>query len=205
MSVFIHPYYSSSKKAIFDRLLAVVSIFASLPILLIISLMIFTTIGRPIVYVQNRVGLHGKKFKMYKFRTMRLGAHKEQASLQKLNQAPGPMFKIFDDPRFVGAGKWLSKSGLDELPQLFNVLFGQMSFVGPRPLPVAEVRKLGNDWDFRHQVKPGVFSEWTIAKNRHRSLADWQKLDKLTLSQGGWGYDVKIIAKTLFKSLAFIF
>jgi len=205
MPVVIHPYYSSPTKEVFDRLLAVVLIFLSWPVLLIISLVILLSIGRPIFYVQSRVGKDGEKFRMYKFRTMRLGAHKEQAALQKLNQAPGPMFKIFDDPRFIGAGKWLSKSGLDELPQLFNVLFGQMSFVGPRPLPVAEVKKLGSDWNFRHAVKPGVFSEWTIAENRHRSLADWQKLDKLTLSQGGWSYDLKIIAKTLLKSLAFIF
>lgn len=205
MPVAIHPYYSSSTKEVFDRLLAVVLIFLSWPVLLIISLVILLSVGRPVFYVQSRVGKGGEKFRMYKFRTMRLGAHKEQATLQKLNQAPGPMFKIFDDPRFVGVGKWLSKSGLDELPQLFNVLFGQMSFVGPRPLPVAEVKKLGSDWDFRHLVKPGVFSEWTITENRHRSLSDWQKLDKLTLSQGGWSYDLKIIAKTLLKSLAFMF
>lgn len=205
MSVVIHPYYSSQEKAIFDRLLAVVAILLSFPILLTVSLAIFLTIGQPVFYVQNRLGLGGKKFKMYKFRTMRLGAHKEQAALQKLNQAPGPMFKIFDDPRFVGAGKWLSKSGLDELPQLFNVLFGQMSFVGPRPLPVEEAQKLGKDWDFRHLVKPGVFSEWTITENRHRSLEDWKKLDLLTLSRGGWFYDLKIINRTLLKSLLFIF
>jgi lipopolysaccharide/colanic/teichoic acid biosynthesis glycosyltransferase len=205
MSVVIHPYYSSQEKAIFDRLLAVVTILLSLPILICISLVIFLTIGQPVIYVQNRMGRDGKKFKMYKFRTMRLGAHKEQAALQKLNQAPGPMFKIFDDPRFVGAGKWLSKSGLDELPQLFNVLLGDMSFVGPRPLPVDEAKKLGSDWDFRYLVRPGVFSEWTIAENRHRSLVDWKKLDLLTLSRGGWFYDLKIINKTLLKSLFFIF
>lgn len=205
MSVVIHPYYSSQEKAIFDRLLAVVAILLSLPILLAVSLTVLVTIGQPVFYIQNRQGLNKKSFKMYKFRTMRLGAHKEQSALQKLNQAPGPMFKIFDDPRFIGAGKWLSKSGLDELPQLFNVLAGDMSFVGPRPLPVAEAQKLGKDWDFRHLVKPGVFSEWTIAENRHRSLNDWQKLDLLTLSRGGWFYDLGIINKTLLKSLSFIF
>lgn len=142
---------------------------------------------------------------MYKFRTMKLGAHQEQAQLQKLNQAPGPMFKIFDDPRFVGVGRWLSKSGLDELPQLFNVMKGEMSVVGPRPLPVAEAKKLSADWNFRHQVKPGIFSEWTIAENRHRSLTDWKKLDQLTVNRGGWRYDLSVIFKTLAKSLAFIF
>lgn len=201
----IHPYYSSWEKTIFDRFLALVAIFLTLPVFALIILAIFGTVGQPVIYVQSRIGWQGKKFKMFKFRTMHLGAHKLQAELRQFNQAPGPMFKIFDDPRFIGVGKWLSKSGLDELPQLFNVLSGEMSFVGPRPLPVSEVLQLDSDWDFRHQVKPGIFSEWTLADNRHHSLKDWKKLDQLTLSRGGWHYDIKVMTKTVAKSLRFIF
>lgn len=205
MSDAVHPYYFSQKKVIFDRFFSLFGLLIAIPVFLSIGLVIFVTVGRPIFYLQSRVGVHGKKFKMLKFRTMGLGAHKEQVNLAKLNQAPGPMFKIFDDPRFVGIGKWLSKSGLDELPQLFNVLRGEMSIVGPRPLPVAEVRQLGKGWFFRQKVKPGIFSEWTLAESRHRSLADWRSLDQKTISKGGWGYDLNIIFKTLAKCLRFIF
>lgn len=201
----IHPYYFSLRKDAFDRFLAVMAIMVALPILMVVVLAIQITIGRPILYQQSRVGKNGLKFKILKFRTMRPGAHQEQATLRLYNQAPGPMFKIYDDPRFVGVGKWLSKSGLDELPQLFNVIKGEMSFVGPRPLPVSEAQQLDKDWDFRHLVRPGIFSEWTIADYRHRSLADWKRLDQLTLSRGGWLSDLSVIWRTIIKSLRFIF
>lgn len=201
----VHPYYFSLRKNAFDRFLALMAIFLALPILILVVLAIYASVGQPVLYLQSRIGKNGHRFKILKFRTMRLGAHQEQAKLRQLNQAPGPMFKIYDDPRFVGVGKWLSKSGLDELPQLFNVLKGEMSFVGPRPLPVSEVKQLGKDWDFRHLVKPGIFSEWTIADYRHRSLVDWKKLDQLTLSHGGWVNDLRVIWRTLIKSLRFIF
>lgn len=205
MANLVHPYYFSLKKNVFDRLLAIVAILLATPILILVVVAIYVTVGQPVLYLQNRMGKNGKKFKIFKFRTMRLGAHKEQEKLRQFNQAPGPMFKIYDDPRFVGVGRWLSKSGLDELPQLFNVLKGEMSFVGPRPLPVSEVRQLGKEWGFRHLVKPGIFSEWTIADYRHRSLADWKKLDAQTLSKGGWFNDLQVIGRTLIKSLRFIF
>lgn len=151
------------------------------------------------------MGKNGKVFSIYKFRTMCKGAHKQQKKLKDLNQAPGPMFKIFDDPRFVGIGRILSGTGLDELPQLFNILKGEMSLVGPRPLPVAEAKQLSSAWDFRKLVKPGIFSEWTFSGNRHRSLTDWKELDRLTLSRGGLFYDLKLILLTIHKSLTSFF
>ena len=155
----------------------------------------------PIIFTQKRTGKDGKTFTIYKFRTMKKNASLLKHKYLEFNEAPSPMFKIHNDPRFVGIGKLLSQSGFDELPQLVNIIKGEMSFVGPRPLPVNEVKKLSSVWDFRNEVKPGIFSEWTLASNRHDSLTDWKELDKKTLSHGGLSYDLKLIFLTLKKSL----
>lgn len=136
---------------------------------------------------------------MYKFRTMYVGAHADTKKFLAQNQAPEPMFKIFDDPRFVGVGRFLSATGLDELPQLINVVLGNMSLVGTRPLPVAQAKKLGPKWQFRFDAKPGIFSEWTISKDRHKSSKKWLELDRETLSKGSIVGDIGVILRTLFK------
>ena len=199
--MFVHPYYSSIQKRCFDFIVASVGLVAISPLILIISGVVFVTTGWPIIFTQKRTGQNGKSFTLYKFRTMQLGAHRQQRFLKNQNQAPEPMFKIFDDPRFVGVGKWLSRVGFDELPQLINVIKGEMSLVGPRPLPVAEDKKLSTRWSFRHQVKPGVFSEWTLSSDRHSSLTNWKKLDQKTLQQGGVLSDLLLISKTVWKVL----
>lgn len=196
----VNSYYSSFSKVFFDYLFALFVFIVIIPILFFISLVILVTAGHPVIFVQKRVGKAGKPFRMYKFRTMCRGAHLQQKKYQSLNKAPGPMFKIFDDPRFVGLGKFFSRTGLDELPQIINILKGEMSFVGPRPLPVSEAKQLSSAWSFRHLVKPGIFSEWTFAKNRHDSLTDWRELDRLTLTKGGVHYDLRLIFLTLLKS-----
>lgn len=200
----VNTYYFSIIKVLFDYFFGILVLFLIFPILIIISSLILFISGWPAIFIQKRMGRGGRSFNIYKFRTMYIGAYKQQSKLKSLNQAPSPMFKIFEDPRFVGIGKILSKIGLDELPQIFNILKGEMSFVGPRPLPVAEAKKLSSAWDFRKQVKPGVFSEWTLASNRHDSLTDWKELDKKTLSQGGIIYDIKVISLTLLRSLRII-
>jgi lipopolysaccharide/colanic/teichoic acid biosynthesis glycosyltransferase len=196
----VNSYYSSASKLFFDYTFAFLIIPIVVPLVAFISLFVFITAGWPIFFVQKRTGKGGKPFSMYKFRTMYRNAHRQQKKLIKLNQAPGPMFKIFEDPRFVGIGRFLSGSGLDELPQIFNILKGEMSFVGPRPLPVNEAKQLSAAWEFRTAVKPGIFSEWTLAENRHNSLTDWKELDRLTVSNGGMQYDLKIIIVTLIKN-----
>ena len=128
---------------------------------------------------------------------MYVGAEKNQWRYRKNNQAPNPMYKNWEDPRFVGIGRWLSKTGLDELPQLFNIIKGNMSLVGPRPLPIYEAKKLDKSWNFRYLVKPGIFSEWSAVVNKISSLQDWKKLEKETLKSGGIKYETKIISKTL--------
>lgn len=168
-----------------------------LPVWIGLTLTVWLTAGRPIIFKQKRMGQHKRPFTMYKFRTMYVGAERHQHRYRDNNQAPFPMFKIFDDPRFVGFGRVLSKTGLDELPQLLNILRGEMSFIGPRPLPINESKQLDSSWDFRYQVKPGVFSEWSLSPARHYSLTTWKKLEQTTLQQGSLHNDLRIIFDTL--------
>ena len=193
----IHPYYLSLEKRVFDLIISLSILILILPLLLLIGAVIFLISGWPIFYIQKRYGLNKKAFKIIKFRTMYVGAEKNQWRYKKNNQAPSPMYKNWEDPRFVGIGRWLSKIGLDELPQLFNIIKGDMSLVGPRPLPVYEAEKLNKDWNFRYKVKPGIFSEWSAVTNKINSLQDWKKLEKETLKAGGIRYEVGIILKTL--------
>ncbi len=197
----IHPYYYSWQKRTFDVATASLILILSLPLLILTSLAIGFSDGWPIIFSQKRVGLNQKNFTMFKFRTMVKNADQLKNKLLKQNQAPWPMFKLDHDPRFIKIGRFLSKTGLDELPQLINILRGEMSLIGPRPLPVNEVKNLPKGWEFRHLVKPGVFSEWTLAAERHHSLTKWKRLDKRTLSRGGWLYEINLAKKTGLKIL----
>jgi lipopolysaccharide/colanic/teichoic acid biosynthesis glycosyltransferase len=181
-----NPYYYSWEKRFFDILFSLFLLVILFPLLLIIGLIVLFTSGFPIIFKQKRVGLNGKIFIIYKFRTMKKNAQLIKYKYKKLNEAPEPMFKIHNDPRFIGFGKIFSISGLDELPQLINIFKGEMSFVGPRPLPIKEARKLSIAWrSFREKVKPGVFSEWSLASERHSTLKKWQKLEKDTIVKSG--------------------
>ena len=132
---------------------------------------------------------------------MHKSAEKLRYLLNARNEAPFPMFKMKNDPRFVGIGKWLSQIGLDELPQLINVLIGDMSLIGPRPLPVAEASLLDQSWDFRYSVRPGIFSEWIVDKKRHLSLNEWQRIEKKSLSLASLWLDFSLIWRIIYKLL----
>ncbi len=197
-----HSYYQSWEKRFFDVIVAITLLTLLSPLFLLLSLAILLTAGWPILYLQKRYGLNKKTFKIIKFRTMYVGAEKNQWRYQKDNLAPSPMYKNWADPRFVGIGRWLSKTGLDELPQLFNIIKGEMSFVGPRPLPLYEAKKLNKNWDFRYKIKPGVFSEWSMDNKHHHSLTKWRQLEKKTLQQGGLKYEQKIVSQTLLNMIS---
>ena len=140
-------------------LLAVVAIFLlSLPVQVIIVVLIMLTSGFPIIFRQRRMGKKGQPFVMYKFRTMVRDAEKAKRNYVSLNESVGPVFKIHNDPRFTLIGKILSHTGFDELPQLFNVLRGDMALIGPRPLPVSEAKKLKPWMHARQQIRPGIIS-----------------------------------------------
>lgn len=189
-------YADSFSKRVIDILVGGVFFCVLIPFFLIISLAILLVDGSPIFFFQKRMGRNKKPFTMIKFRTMRHDAEKLKKGLLNKNEAPSPMFKMKNDPRFTKIGKILSTTGLDELPQLLHIIKGTMSLVGPRPLPVSEAKKLPSSWDFRYEVKPGLISEWALSGKRYASLNDWKMLEKETLKKDSLGYEVSLIYKT---------
>jgi lipopolysaccharide/colanic/teichoic acid biosynthesis glycosyltransferase len=138
-----------------------------LPLVLAIGIAVWVTSPGPVIYRSARIGLGGREFGCFKFRTMRKGADKLQPQLEQLNEAEGAVFKIERDPRVTTVGRWLRSSGLDELPQLFNVLRGNMSLVGPRPLPLRDCSLLTPHAWRRHSVLPGISGPWQLDPERH--------------------------------------
>lgn len=134
---------------------------------------------------------------MLKFRTMHIDAEDRKTKLAHLNEAPWPMFKMRNDPRFTRIGRYLSHLGLDELPQFFHVLTGKMSFIGPRPLPLSEAQQLPRNWNFRYKVKPGILSEWALSPDRYASLNHWRQLEIETLKKGSLLNDMKMILRSI--------
>ena len=135
---------------------------------------------------------------MIKFRTMIAGAEKHQQDLKMLNEASGPVFKIKNDPRVTSVGKILRKTSLDELPQLINVLAGEMSLVGPRPLPVQDYQGFNEDWQRRRfSVKPGITCLWQIMGRSSLSFDEWMKLDMQYIDQWSFWLDIRILFLTL--------
>jgi lipopolysaccharide/colanic/teichoic acid biosynthesis glycosyltransferase len=193
----VSPYYFSQQKRLFDLFLSLCVLILGWPVFLGISFAIFILNGWPIIFIQQRAGQHHQPFPLFKFRTMKVNAEKSKKSLWKQNEAPFPMFKMTEDPRYTRLGKLLSRTGLDELPQFLNIFLGQMSIVGPRPLPLTEARQLDSSWDFRYQVKPGIISEWAVSKTRYGSLREWKKLEKLTLALGSLQYDFRLLHRTI--------
>jgi lipopolysaccharide/colanic/teichoic acid biosynthesis glycosyltransferase len=192
------PYLQSNLKSVLDKILAILVVICGLPVLVAIAICIFIDNGSPILFVQERVGKNGKIFIVFKFRTMTVGAKHLQKKYQYLNQADGPVFKVVNDPRFTKFGKILSKSGLDELPQIFNILKGEMSLVGPRPLPWAEERQINIKYrKIRQLVKPGITSPWVVGGASHISFSKWMDLDVLYIEQANLKEDIKVIFRSL--------
>jgi len=168
------------------------------PILLLIALAIKLTSKGPVFFRQKRVGLRGRTFYMYKFRTMVENAEELKEKLLQLNEADGPVFKIKNDPRITKIGKFLRKTGLDELPQFINVLIGDMSLVGPRP-PVPEEVKQYERWQLRRlSIKPGITCTWQIKPNRNDiSFEDWMKMDLQYIDNWSNKLDFVLFFKTI--------
>lgn len=194
----ISKYYSSNKKKFFDLFLALALLVILSPLLLVLSAFIFVIDGKPVIFKQKRYGQNKKIFILYKFRTMKNGASQLQPKLKSKNEAPFPMFKISSDPRFTILGKYLSNLGIDEIPQLVNIIKNEMSLIGPRPLPLEEADRLNNTWNFRYKVKPGILSEWALSPKRYKSLENWQQLEKNNLKNGSVSKDILLITKSLY-------
>ncbi len=152
-------------------------ILLAAPLLVCISICVYFFSGIPILFTQKRVGKLGTIFYIYKFRTMAINSDIKKKALLDLNEADGPVFKIRNDPRYTRFGKFLAHTGLDELPQLWNVLKGDMALIGPRPLPVSEAKKLVSWQKKRHNIKPGIISPWILEGYHTMSFDAWMKSD----------------------------
>jgi len=190
--------YQKSIKRLIDFLLSLLFFLFLWPILLIISLLIKFSSPGPIIFKQKRTGKNGQPFIMYKFRSMVNDAEKLKEKYQKINEADGPVFKIDNDPRFTKIGKKLSHTGLDEFPQIFNILKGEMSLVGPRPLPIKYQTQ-------RRKAKPGLVSSWLIKGGHDLSFEQWMKLDLKDIEKSNLVYDLNIIIKSLILVLKLFF
>lgn len=160
-----------------NRIIAFILCIIFFPIFCLLALLIKVTSKGPVLFRQKRVGKDKKTFTIYKFRTMVHNAEQLKNKYIHLNQADNPAFKIYNDPRFTVVGKILSRTGMDELPQLLNIVKGEMAFVGPRPLPVKEVKKLPLKYDKRFSVLPGITSLWVIRGGHTLTLKQWMESD----------------------------
>jgi exopolysaccharide biosynthesis polyprenyl glycosylphosphotransferase len=186
-------------KNVMDFLGALVLILMTSWLLALVAVLIKLTSPGPVLFRQQRSGLNGRPFTILKFRTMVTNAEQFQHELAAMNEMSGPVFKITKDPRITPVGKFLRKFSLDEFPQLFNVLRGEMSLVGPRPLPVDEVKRF-NDLAHRRRlsVKPGLTCLWQISgRNNVKDFKDWVRLDLEYIDNWSLWLDIKILFQTI--------
>jgi exopolysaccharide biosynthesis polyprenyl glycosylphosphotransferase len=181
-----------------DLIGALLGVIFLAPLLMAIATAIYlSSPGNPF-FCQERVGLHGQIFQMWKFRTMIINGDKLQVSLEHQNQTDGVLFKIHDDPRIISIGHFLRRTSLDELPQLFNVLLGQMSLVGPRPFPIRDVKKFQPWHHARHTVLPGITGLWQISgRSDLEDFNDAARLDLYYIDNWSLNLDLDILVETL--------
>ena len=168
------------------------------PIFLLVAVLIKLESKGKCIFAQERIGINGKKFKMYKFRSMVANAEELKDKLDDKNEMSGPMFKIKEDPRVTKIGKFIRKTSIDELPQLINVLKGEMSLVGPRPSLPKEVMKFENWMMARLQVKPGLTCYWQVSGRSDIGFEDWMKLDVKYVRERNTSVDIKLVFRTFF-------
>ncbi len=186
-------------KHLLDLFLALALLILLAPLILLVAIAIFFVSGKPLIFSQQRSGLHGRPFTMYKFRTMETNAEQLQSELQIHNLMSGPVFKMEADPRITPFGDFLRRYSLDELPQLWNVLRGEMSLVGPRPLPLYETNNFNNLAQRRRMsVKPGLTCLWQISgRNQIRDFSEWVRLDLEYIDHWSFWLDLEILIKTI--------
>ncbi len=186
-------------KNLIDRIGALAGLILLAPLLLVLSALVKFTSPGPVIFSQRRAGLHGRPFTMRKFRTMVEDAEEQHAELSKLNEMSGPVFKVGNDPRVTAVGRWLRKTSLDELPQLLNVLQGDMSLVGPRPLPLYEVENFQRTSHRRRlSMKPGLTCLWQIrGRNNLTSFDEWVRMDLEYIDHWSLGLDLQILLRTI--------
>lgn len=184
-------------KRLIDIIGALSGIIVLSPLLLIVALLIKRETKGPIFFHQIRIGLNGKKFKMYKFRSMIVNAEELLDKLKNKNEMSEPMFKMKNDPRVTRIGKFLRRTSIDELPQLFNVLKGEMSLVGPRPNLPREVKKFNEYHKLKLLVKPGLTCYWQVMGRSSIDFEQWIELDIKYLEKRSIWVDLKLIFETV--------
>jgi len=185
-------------KRVIDIICSLIGTIILSPALLVVSIAIKLESKGKVIFVQDRVGHNGKIFKMYKFRSMDMDAELKKKDLACENEMSGPMFKMKDDPRVTKIGKFIRRTSIDELPQLINVLKGEMSLVGPRPSLQNEVDEFEPWMMERLEVKPGLTCFWQISGRNDVKFEDWMKLDVKYVKEKSFLVDMKMIFKTIF-------
>jgi exopolysaccharide biosynthesis polyprenyl glycosylphosphotransferase len=188
-------------KRLFDVVCSLLGLILLSPIMLITALLIVIEDGGPVLFVQERNGIQGKVFRMYKFRSMCQDADKMHQSLLEKNELDGPAFKIKDDPRLTRVGKFIRKTSIDELPQLVNIIKGEMSIVGPRPLPTYETEQCNDYQKQRLLVKPGLTCYWQCSGRNNISFDEWIEMDLQYIEDASFWIDIKIIFRTIISVL----
>ncbi len=189
-------YLALKFKVLLDKILSLLVLIILSPVMLIISILIKSD-GGPIFFLQKRTGLNGRQFYCYKFRTMVIDAESLQSSLITKNEQKGPVFKIKNDPRVTKIGRFLRKSSLDEIPQFFNVLKGEMSIVGPRPPIPSEVKQYERWQNRRLSMKPGITCIWQVSGRNNIPFDQWMKMDMQYIDTWSLKLDFVIVLKTL--------
>jgi exopolysaccharide biosynthesis polyprenyl glycosylphosphotransferase len=185
-------------KRIMDLVLSIILLLVLSPLFLLTALLIKLDSPGPVFFIQERVGLGKRKFRLYKFRTMIDGADKLQDELEALNEVSGPVFKMKNDPRVTKVGKLLRKISIDELPQVFNVLKGDMSLVGPRPLPVRDYNGFDQDLHRRRfSIRPGITCLWQVNGRSSVPFENWMQMDMQYIDNWSLWMDLKIMVKTI--------
>lgn len=198
-----HSHIYNFCKRLIDILIALFFLIVSSPFLLIISLAIkIDDFNAPIFYTQNRVGLNGKIFRIYKFRSMYVNADKYKKQLLDYNEVDGAMFKMHDDPRVTKIGHFLRKHSIDELPQLLNVLKGDMALVGPRPPLISEVKSYTDYDKLRLRVVPGCTGLWQVSGRNALDFEEMVQLDINYINHASIRLDFIICLKTIWIMIA---
>jgi exopolysaccharide biosynthesis polyprenyl glycosylphosphotransferase len=193
------PWYSynATLKRALDIALASVVLFATLPVWLVIAIAVKLDSPGPAIFVQERVGLRGRRFRFYKFRSMTHGADRMKSGLRHLSEVDGPVFKLRSDPRVTRIGGFLRRTSLDELPQLLNVLRGEMSLVGPRPPVPEEVAQYRPSDMIRLAVKPGLTCWWQVRGRSSVDFETWMAYDREYVYGLSFLVDVRILLRTV--------
>jgi exopolysaccharide biosynthesis polyprenyl glycosylphosphotransferase len=189
---------AATLKRVTDVVLSFFGLIALLPVFAVVALLVKLTSPGPVFFTQMRIGWNKRKFKLYKFRTMVADAEEKIEEVAHLNSMEGPILKVVNDPRITSLGKWLRKTSLDEFPQLINVLLGDMSLVGPRPLTLRDFQGFEIDWHHRRfSVRPGITCTWQVQGRSAIPFDKWMELDARYIDTWSFFTDIKILFKTI--------